>query len=121
MQTSTAARLTDALAHLHTALLSAAQALEQPGADPARLAPELRDLARTIEPARAIALPKLTVRRRQTLELVARGLSNKEIARHLGVTPPRAKQLVSELLALSRTTSRSALAAWAVARGVPHA
>lgn len=114
--TPTAAGPVTALAEVRQKLLAAVSTLEQPGNDPAHVASAIRDIAHAIP---AYSLPPLTPRRLEVLTLVAGGLTNKEIAKVAGVTPARVKQIVSDLLAITRLSSRSSLAAWAASHGLP--
>lgn len=57
--------------------------------------------------------PELTERERQTLMLIAEGLSNKLIARQLGISDGTVKIYVKQLLSKLRLHSRLELAAWA--------
>jgi DNA-binding CsgD family transcriptional regulator len=59
---------------------------------------------------------ELTRREREILELVADGLSNKEIARHLRIELPTVKTHVHHVLAKLRVTRRSEIAALAYRR-----
>ena len=55
----------------------------------------------------APAFPELTAREREVLELVSRGLSNPEIADHLGTSPKTVRNQVSALFDKLGVTSRS--------------
>ncbi|MFC3609491.1 response regulator [Stutzerimonas tarimensis] len=57
--------------------------------------------------------PELTERERQTLMLIAEGLSNKLIARQLGISDGTVKIYVKHLLSKLQLHSRLELAAWA--------
>jgi pimeloyl-ACP methyl ester carboxylesterase/DNA-binding CsgD family transcriptional regulator len=57
--------------------------------------------------AEAPAFPELTAREREVLELVSRGLSNPEIADHLGTSPKTVRNQVSALFDKLGVTSRS--------------
>jgi DNA-binding CsgD family transcriptional regulator len=57
--------------------------------------------------ASAGEFPELTTREREVLEQVARGLSNQEIAEHLGTSPKTVRNQVSALFDKLGVTSRS--------------
>ena len=60
----------------------------------------------------------LTTRQRDVLRLVARGQSNKEIARDLGVSPATVKTHVAQLIAILGATNRTDAAMKARGRGL---
>jgi DNA-binding NarL/FixJ family response regulator len=60
--------------------------------------------------ARGLESDPLTRREREILELVARGLSNKEIARHLRIELPTVKTHVHHVLAKLHVSRRSEVA-----------
>jgi len=60
----------------------------------------------------------LTDRERQVLELVARGMSNKEIANQLALSPHTVKAHLRTILDKLHLRSRSQAAAWAARRGI---
>lgn len=62
----------------------------------------------------------LTVREQQVLELLARGLANKQIAVELGTTERTAKSHVSSILAKLGVTNRTEAVTRAAARGILH-
>jgi LuxR family maltose regulon positive regulatory protein len=57
-------------------------------------------------------VPGLSEREREVLGLVAKGQSNKLIARELGLSPHTVKRHVARILERSGTASRHAAAAW---------
>lgn len=69
------------------------------------------------DPASA-QLPKLSRRQLQVLRLMSRGLSNKQIASELDISPNTVRIHVSALLAILGVTTRSAAAAIAATRGL---
>ena len=58
--------------------------------------------------------PKLTKRERQVADLVAEGLTNREIAARLVISPRTAQGHVEHLLTKLGFTSRAMIAAWVV-------
>lgn len=62
--------------------------------------------------------PPLSERQREVLGLIARGLSNKEIARQLGIAEPTVKVHVHRILQLVGTSSRAKAAVWARRAGL---
>ena len=68
------------------------------------------------EGALPVPLPnQLTPRERQIIELIAAGLSNKQIAEELVIAPATAARHVANILAKLEFSSRSQIAAWASA------
>ena len=63
-------------------------------------------------------LPKLSGRQLQVLRLMSRGLSNKEIANELEISPNTVRIHVSALLGILGVSTRSAAAAFAARRGL---
>jgi DNA-binding CsgD family transcriptional regulator/tetratricopeptide (TPR) repeat protein len=62
----------------------------------------------------ALPLPnQLTLRERQIIELIAAGLSNRQIAEKLVIAPATAARHVANILAKLEFSSRSQIAAWA--------
>jgi DNA-binding NarL/FixJ family response regulator len=105
-------------------LLKDADALEVAAAIRAAVAGQLH-----LDPAAAKALaaglraPRsavdaLTAREREVLTLVARGCSNRQVGRHLGVAERTARTHVSNILAKLGLTSRTQAALWAVKEGL---
>ncbi|HKB32033.1 MAG TPA: response regulator transcription factor [Streptosporangiaceae bacterium] len=60
----------------------------------------------------------LTGRERQTLELLAQGCSNKQIARRLGISENGAKRYVANVLAKLNCPNRTLAVAWALKSGL---
>ena len=77
------------------------------------LSPDLS--ARLAERANA---PDLTLREREVLALVMKGLTNKDIARVLGFTPRTAKAHVTNLIEKLGVSDRTEAAAVALQRGI---
>lgn len=73
-------------------------------------------------PAEAVAIPEgldaLSPRERETLEQVARGASNKEIARHLEISEATVKIHVQHILRKLNLRSRVQAAVYASSRGI---
>jgi DNA-binding NarL/FixJ family response regulator len=59
-----------------------------------------------------MGVPRLTARERQVVELIDQGLTNKEIARHLGIELSTAKNHVHNILEKLEVRRRSQAAAW---------
>jgi RNA polymerase sigma factor (sigma-70 family) len=83
-----------------------------------------RTFLRTVEEARATVqagreLEELTPREREVLELVAQGLTNKEIAQTLVITTNTVKRHLKSIFGKLDVHTRSAAAAKAVSAGVP--
>ena len=72
------------------------------------------------EPGPAAPPDELTAREGQTLALIAQGLSNKRIARELGISDGTVKIYVKNLLRKFHLGSRLELAAWVHRGGGPH-
>jgi two-component system nitrate/nitrite response regulator NarL len=85
---------------------------------PAMAVKLLKEFATT--PARAPTPEEedLTEREREVLQLVARGLSNKEIATHLALSPHTVKAHLRTILDKLHLRSRAQAAAWAAQRGL---
>jgi two-component system, NarL family, response regulator len=64
--------------------------------------------------------PVLTLRERQVLELLARGMRNKEIASALGITPDTISAHVKSIYAKLGVHDRTAALGEAIRRGVVH-
>lgn len=60
----------------------------------------------------------LTARQLGVLRLVAKGLSNKEIARDLGISPETVKVHVAQIIATAGAANRTEAAMWAVKHGL---
>jgi DNA-binding CsgD family transcriptional regulator len=65
------------------------------------------------------AVPGISAREREVLSMLARGLTNLEIARLLGTAPNTVKNQVSSLLRKTGTSNRSELAFWAASYESP--
>ena len=63
-------------------------------------------------------MPRLTSRERQVAALVARGSTNRQIARVLDVAEKTVEAHVHSIMAKLRVPSRAGIAGWAVARGL---
>jgi RNA polymerase sigma factor (sigma-70 family) len=59
-------------------------------------------------------LKSLTEREREVLELIARGMTNKEIARDLCITPNTVKRHLKSLFTKLDVSTRSGASAWAI-------
>jgi non-specific serine/threonine protein kinase len=62
--------------------------------------------------------PPLSERETTVASLIARGASNREIGRELGISPRTVETHVEHLLRKLGCRARSQVAAWAVARGL---
>jgi len=71
------------------------------------------------QPAGEPPLPRLTPREREVLALLGRGLSNKRIARELGVAEKTVKTHVGHVLAKLGVADRTQAALYAVRAGLP--
>ena len=83
--------------------------------------PEVGDRGFTARraPADEVAPPeRLTAREREVLELIARGLSNKRIARELGIAEKTVKTHVGHVLAKLGVSDRTQAALHAVRAGL---
>ncbi len=65
-------------------------------------------------------LPELTVREKEVLALIVKGLTNKDIARVLGFAPRTAKAHVANLLVKLDVADRTEAATVALQRGIMH-
>ena len=73
--------------------------------------------ARLVERA---ARPTLTAREQQVIELISRGMRNKEIAASLGISEETAQVHVKKILAKFNVQDRTAAVSVAVRRGIIH-
>jgi DNA-binding NarL/FixJ family response regulator len=64
--------------------------------------------------------PVLTLRERQVLELIARGMRNKEIASELGITPDTTDAHVKRIYAKLSVHDRTSALGKAIRRGLVH-
>jgi non-specific serine/threonine protein kinase len=81
----------------------------------------LEPVAPTTEPGHATAAPagpQLTPREREVAALVARGLTNRQIAGNLVISERTADVHVSNILNKLTLNSRAQLAAWVVRNGL---
>lgn len=85
---------------------------------PARLARELLSRAGSPPPERAPRPVRLTAREQETLNLLAEGLSNKQIARRLGISDHGAKRLVTSVLLKLGAPNRTAAVVTAIRSGM---
>lgn len=98
-----------------------ARAIRQAAAGHMHLDPAAaRTLSDSLRAPRSAA-ETLTPREREVLVLVASGASNREVARHLGVTERTARTHVSNILAKLDLRSRTQAALWAVREGLAPA
>jgi len=67
------------------------------------------------QPVRDALLPRLTVREQEVVRLVARGMSNKAIARQLGISPRTVEGHLNHVFQKLDTTSRTELVHYALA------
>jgi DNA-binding CsgD family transcriptional regulator len=70
-------------------------------------------LAASVSPV-GLTTDELTAREREVLRLLAEGMSNKQVARSLGISIRTVAVHVSNLLRKTRSTSRTEVALWAV-------
>jgi two-component system nitrate/nitrite response regulator NarL len=68
--------------------------------------------------SRASPNSRLTGREQETLELLAQGFSNRQIARRLGISEHGAKRYVSNVLAKLNCPNRTSAVAWAIKSGL---
>jgi two-component system NarL family response regulator len=85
---------------------------------PSMAAKLLSEFAATEKSARVAPGEDLTDREREVLELVARGMSNKEIAMRLALSPHTVKAHLRTILDKLHLRSRTEAAAWAARRGI---
>ena len=75
-------------------------------------------VARSLRGPRPQSLEALTEREREVLALVARGMSNKEVARQLSLSERTARSHVSNILTKLNLSSRTQAALWAIREGL---
>lgn len=85
---------------------------------PAVLANRLLERARSETSQERPECPKLTPRERETLILIAEGLSNKQIARRMLISEHGVKRLVANILAKLHCSNRTLAAAMAIKEGL---
>ncbi len=85
---------------------------------PAMLANRLLERARGETPPEHTVSPKLTPRERETLNLLADGLSNKQIARRMLISQHSVKRLVANILSKLHCSNRTLAAAVAIKEGL---
>jgi DNA-binding NarL/FixJ family response regulator len=69
-------------------------------------------------PAQDVYSPRLTTREQEVVRLVARGMSNKAIARHLGISPRTVEGHLNHVFDKLDTTSRTELVHYALANSL---
>lgn len=89
-----------------------------PSAGITLLARHLSESHHMVQPGTADHGLELTEREQQTLQLITKGMSNKLIARELGISDGTVKVYVKSLLRKLNLSSRLELAAWAHAREI---
>lgn len=72
------------------------------------------------EPPPSVPPAQLSNRERQTLELLAQGLTNKQIARRLSISENSAKRYVANILVKLNSPNRTMAVAWALKNGLIH-
>ncbi|MEU8238946.1 LuxR C-terminal-related transcriptional regulator [Actinoplanes missouriensis] len=85
---------------------------------PSELAYRLLNDAYPVVTRRSRAHVELTAREKQTLELLVKGMSNKQIARGLGISTHGAKRLVTAILLKMGVPNRTAAAVQAIGSGL---
>ncbi|MFC0004871.1 response regulator transcription factor [Micromonospora siamensis] len=85
---------------------------------PAVLANRLLERARGVTTQERPHCPKLTPRERETLVLLAEGLSNKQIARRMLISQHGVKRLVANVLSKLNCSNRTLAAAVAIKHGL---
>ena len=99
--------------------LSVEQAIDEARAAGAGAAPPAA-VAGAERPPAGTARPRLTRREREVAALVARGLSNRQIAAELTITERTAENHVEHILTKFGFRSRAQIAAWTVRQGSGH-
>lgn len=71
-----------------------------------------------LAPVAVRKMVKLSVREREVLRLIVQGMSNRQIAEHLGIGPATAKTHVENVMRKLGVSDRTQAAVWAVYSGV---
>ncbi len=87
--------------------------LQRTGGNPFRLT-ELLATTRSLDAFRAEPTDDLTARERDVLACIADGMSNQQVASHLGISIRTVTVHVSNLLRKTRSRSRTDAAVWAL-------
>lgn len=77
-----------------------------------------RSLLRNVRRATPVAVLSITARETQALRYVADGLSNEQVARHLGISPHGVKRLIASVMVKLDASNRTSAVIKAIAAGV---